>query len=309
MAIDPHYNNVSLLLPMTGVNNSVSFPDFSSVGNSISGYGNAKISTTESKWGGGSAYFDGSGDYLQASSALIPATGNWCIEFWVYLPLLPSSDLYCLFSQYSFSGNGRLTVGVRSSGSINIFLGGTGGFNLDISGSFYLSAQTWNHVVVQRDENVFTIWVNGEQAATATASPSIYTGLPLRIGQQNNGARSLAGYMNDFRLTLVARYSETFTPPSQLFSVELGYKYIKKLTGFLVEYTESLSGTVIVSGNGGADIVAILETTTKMLVTVVTPDATTGAWSALVPPGDYDIAYFADGAQPVCHGPYTVTAP
>ncbi|NKN34226.1 WD40 repeat domain-containing protein [Marichromatium bheemlicum] len=34
-----------------------------------------------------------------------------------------------------------------------------------------------------------------------------------------------------------------------------------------------------------------------------------GDWSAEVPPGTYDITYRSAGCQPVCHGPYTITAP
>lgn len=72
--------------------------------------------------------------------------------------------------------------------------------------------------------------------------------------------------------------------------------------------TGTLSGTVTVSGNGGADQVVIRSASNRQLVALATPDETTGDWSASVPPGDYDISYFAPNCQPICHGPYTVTA-
>jgi hypothetical protein len=41
-------------------------------------------------------------------------------------------------------------------------------------------------------------------------------------------------------------------------------------------------------------------------VTATTRADESGAWSAAVPPGQYDISYLADGRAPVAHGPYTV---
>lgn len=83
------------------------------------------------------------------------------------------------------------------------------------------------------------------------------------------------------------------------------HRYIAAAAGLAT--LPSLSGTVIVSGNGGADQVVIRDWSTRKLVATATPNPTTGAWSASVPEGDYDISYFAPDCQPVCHGPYTVT--
>jgi len=73
-----------------------------------------------------------------------------------------------------------------------------------------------------------------------------------------------------------------------------------------VSTAATLSGTVLVSGNGGADQVVIRKADTRELMAIEVPDPATGAWSALVPEGDYDISYFAPDCQPICHGPYTV---
>jgi len=70
----------------------------------------------------------------------------------------------------------------------------------------------------------------------------------------------------------------------------------------------NISGNCIVSGNGGAEQVVIRDANTRVTLGIVTPDEATGDWSASVPPGDYDITYFAPNCQPVCHGSYTVTA-
>lgn len=70
----------------------------------------------------------------------------------------------------------------------------------------------------------------------------------------------------------------------------------------------TLTGNVTTSAGVEADEVAIVRWRLKDLVTIVEPEPD-GDWTVSVPPGDYGIAYFAAGCQPVIHGPYTVTAP
>lgn len=69
----------------------------------------------------------------------------------------------------------------------------------------------------------------------------------------------------------------------------------------------SIAGNATKVGGGPVDQVVIRQWETRALVAIVTPDAV-GDWTAEVPPSDYDITYFATACQPICHGPYTVTA-
>jgi hypothetical protein len=83
---DPDFANVSLLLHMDGSNGSTTFPDSSSNGLTVTRYGNAQISTAQSKFGGASAYFDGAGDYLELpnpNTAIGAVAGDFTIECWV----------------------------------------------------------------------------------------------------------------------------------------------------------------------------------------------------------------------------------
>ena len=65
---DQYISSVTLLLHCDGANTSTVFTDKSLTANVVTAYGNAAISTTQSKFGGSSAYFDGSGDYLTTAS-------------------------------------------------------------------------------------------------------------------------------------------------------------------------------------------------------------------------------------------------
>jgi hypothetical protein len=66
---DPNYASVSLLLHMDGTNGSTVFTDLSPVPKVVTRFGDAQISTAQSKFGGSSAYFDGTGDYLTVASS------------------------------------------------------------------------------------------------------------------------------------------------------------------------------------------------------------------------------------------------
>ena len=82
---DPFYSAVSLLLPMDGTNGSTAFTDSGPNALTITAVGNTQISTTQSKYGGASGYFDGTGDYLSISpnTAIDLSSGDFTIEFWI----------------------------------------------------------------------------------------------------------------------------------------------------------------------------------------------------------------------------------
>lgn len=125
-----------------------------------------------------------------------------------------------------------------------------------------------------------------------------------RLGEYNN--LYFKGYLQDLRITKgIARYTTDFTPPPRLWTPE--HHSAKYLYPGALPTLKTLSGNCIVSGNGGAQQVVIRDAATRLLIATATP-ASNGDWSASVPPGDYDISYFAPNCQPICHGPYTVTA-
>jgi diaminopimelate decarboxylase len=81
---DPYYSDVVMLLRGNGANNSQSIID--EKGHSIDVYGNTCINTDTTKYGGGSIYFDGSGDYLVVppTDFYIGAGQDFTIDGWIY---------------------------------------------------------------------------------------------------------------------------------------------------------------------------------------------------------------------------------
>ncbi len=84
---DQYYNNVNLLLRLTGSNGSTTFVDNSSSPKTMTANGNAQISTAQTKFSGGSLYLDGNGDYLTTpnTTSLLLGTNDFTIECFLYL--------------------------------------------------------------------------------------------------------------------------------------------------------------------------------------------------------------------------------
>ena len=85
--VEPYFHNNSLLLHGDGTNGSTTFKDDSINNHTITAYGNAQISTTQSKFGGASMKFDGSGDYLAIADNddFELGSSDFTLEAWVYL--------------------------------------------------------------------------------------------------------------------------------------------------------------------------------------------------------------------------------
>lgn len=218
---DPYWNNVVLGCHF----NSGETPTFRDVatGKTITAYGNAVISTAQSKFGGASAYFDGSGDYLSiGDSTDFDLTGPFSIEFWVYVVAFDTSGAMFIHQQ---SG------GIE--GGFEFYCGTNGSVKFDLNPSVNavtapagtITIGSWIHLAVSWDGATYRIFKNGTIVGTAAlaTAPSNINGI-IRIGNWvTDSAYDLNGYIDDLRITKgVARYTVVFTPPADPFSEVLG---------------------------------------------------------------------------------------
>jgi hypothetical protein len=214
--IDPYFSNVSLLIKADGDNNSTVFTDSSNNNLAISRIGNTKISTTQSKYGGSSAYFDGGSGLFLADNNAFTFDGDFTIEAWVYMTNTAGArSIISHWSPSSFSfrvDNGKPYLAYKIGTATDVGIQGT---------STLVSANTWTHVAVTRSGSTIRFFVNGIQdASTFTASGGFANSTNVvSIGSFSNGVTldnlySLAGYIDDLRVTKgIARYTENFTPP------------------------------------------------------------------------------------------------
>lgn len=215
---DADFSSVKLLLHCDGTNGSTTFTDVK--GHTVTTHGNAQISTAQSKFGGASGLFDGSGDTLSlaAHSDWDISTGDWTIEGWIRVGALGCA----VVSRRSGSTSGWV-VQIHTDGSV-IFRASIGGTWSDFwmqTAASVISINTWHHVAWVRNGNTFYTFVDGVQKSTMTNSNAISneSSQPLRIGVANQLAEDYYnGYLDDIRITKgVARYTANFTPPTEAF--------------------------------------------------------------------------------------------
>ena len=218
---DPSFASVSLLLHGNGTNGSTTITDNSPSPKTVTAVGNAQISTTQSKLGGASLLFDGTGDRLTtpSNSAFAFGTADFTVEAWVR----ESSR-----GQYA----SLLEIGAHLSSGI-IFLTNGGSNASDrigvYAGSFIGSQVTgplneWNHIAYVRASGQLTCYVNGIGGTPVSLANNFTSTTTITIGSKNGGSDGggapvydFNGYIDDLRVTKgVARYTSNFSlPPGQ----------------------------------------------------------------------------------------------
>jgi hypothetical protein len=226
---DPYFEYTTLLLPGNGTNGAQNntFLDGSTNNFTITRNGNTTQGTfspfSQTGWGN---YFDGSGDYLTATAnaAYTLGTNNHTIECWFYLDGTQQSSstifAYASGSTNTATNSYYFTVG-NTSGALLIG-NGSGGWGVSISFTTP-SKNTWHHLAIVRNGNVFTLYIDGVSTGTpATYSANItsQSSFPFEIGGQVTGTGTLGstafkGYISNFRVVNgTAVYTGAFTPPT-----------------------------------------------------------------------------------------------
>lgn len=209
------YEDVSLYLKMNGANGSTTFYDSSLYGHTVTANGNAQISTAQSKFGGSSAAFDGSGDYLdsESSSQFAFGTGDFTVEFWLF-PTSSSVTYRCIVDTRSTVST-NTGVGIFQYG-LTLELYGNG---LKLSSAANaLTLNEWQHVVLARESGACQFYINGVASGSSATYSDDLTGQSVRMGVNKNGNNPYTGYIDSLRITKgIARYTANFTPPQREF--------------------------------------------------------------------------------------------
>jgi hypothetical protein len=208
---DPYWSSVVLLMHMNGADASTTFTD--EKGHTVTANGNAQIDTAQSKFGGSSALFDGSGDYLSLATSTDWSfgTGDFTIELWVRA----SSTGYA-----GLVGTNNDISGIHPI----LYLWNTGvlawyyNANVRITGTTNIVGAGFVHVAVCRSGTSTKLFVNGTQEGSTYSDSNNYSNTGLWIGAKPWATQYLNGHIDELRITKgVARYTSNFTAPSAAF--------------------------------------------------------------------------------------------
>ena len=135
---------------MNGLNSSATFDDYGPDDVTITRVG-ALIKTDQFKFGGSSAYFNGSSQLIKTatSSNFTLGTGDFTIEFW-YRPddLSTSTDggWRTLIATNNYSASGSFAV-YQKGAELYVYRGTGAGSSLIMSDTSVFSAGTWANIV------------------------------------------------------------------------------------------------------------------------------------------------------------------
>lgn len=208
--------------------------------------GDAQVDTAESVGGGSSLLLDGATDFLTVTNdGTLNTTGDWTVECW----FKPVPNFYDMSIAYA----GKLTadsaawpragwtlvVDGRGAGSDRIRFytfydpsvpGATqSGEVLDYGLTFLTDGGTydfdWNHVAICGSGSSIFLYLNGVLEATATSQAYAdlqafedTTNKNLLIGRSEIDvptSNDFEGWIDEFRISNVRRYTTTFTPPTR----------------------------------------------------------------------------------------------
>ena len=214
-----------LLLHCNGIDGSTTFTDSSAYGKTVTANGNAQIDTAQKKFGTASGLFDGSGDYLSIADSddWNFGTSDFTIDFWVRLNSFQGvngaifgqgTDGSNLVQFYYDSTNNRWFFAVAESGTSEI----------QLLGSDTISLNTWYHIAIVRNGDVWKLYRDGTELATQSKSYTYpnYTSTFV-IGARNWGTidRFFDGWIDEFRVSKgIARWTSSFTPPTSEYTAE-----------------------------------------------------------------------------------------
>jgi hypothetical protein len=185
--------------------------------------GNAQISTAQSKFGGSSALFDGSGDYIDFSNVSSLASSDFTIEMWARFTAVPwGQEGGYVMLMSGLPEPYVLITRVGAGSQVELQWGGNGYAGFTKSG-VNLSIDTWYHIAATRQSGVQKMFFNGTELTTFTNysgftnSGRTGEGRGSRIGMFGDTRGSMAGYLDEYRISNIARYTGDYTPPTAPF--------------------------------------------------------------------------------------------
>ena len=215
---DAYDTYTKLLMHFDGADESQTFYDEYS--HAMTANGHVKIDNAQSKFGGTSAYFDGTTDFISTphSDDWNATTGDFTIDFWIRPSNISANPIFV--GQSGAQNDTNWLTYCYSNGRVGV--GRTGVNEITTAADIINTSGNWYHIAYVRihSTSTTTIYVNGVCRASNTTEVWNDSSLSLCIGAYANGATCYGGYMDELRISKgIARYTGNtvgttyFSPP------------------------------------------------------------------------------------------------
>ena len=226
---DEFYFTTAALLPFDGADGSTTITNHAFQPQPVTVFGNARLSTTESKAGGSSLYLDGTGDYLTMpihsqrinSGGGAFLTSDFTISTWIKTA---KADTVIVSS---YEGSTGWELRIQADGKVAMRL--LPSLTNIVVGTGSVTDNAWHHVEVVRSSSTnMHIFVDGVLQTTAAIAAATLvhnqaTLASICIGAYNYSrgapdiARDFSGYMDGLLINIKTAYhSANFTPAAAL---------------------------------------------------------------------------------------------
>jgi len=212
-----------------GADNSTTFTDVT--GKTVTPSGNAKLSTTQVKFGTTAAYFDGTGDFITIPNSVDFdfGAGDFTIEMWAFPTvatgyhtlITKSPSTYHPFGVY-MTPTRQLEVLCSKNGTAwDVFL---------LSATNVFTLNVWNHVSVVRTNGFVKGYINGVEVVSGALTGSLMTNSSNVTVGNEDASYGFAGYLDDIVVIKgAALRTAAFTTPAAAFTTFFDSQY----TGYM----------------------------------------------------------------------------
>lgn len=180
------------------------------------------VSTSQSKFGESSLYFNGNASFEIENPTLIPQTGDFTIDWWEYKLSAPSNDGVFFYPLPNAEDTGLgLLIGLDQPPNVLLYLS-TDGLDWNIFRGVNmgtLNLNQWTHRAIVRYKGNILIFENGIKISELLLDRllEIKSGNVARIGTYTT--TPMNGYIEEFRISNIARWTENFTPPTEPYDI------------------------------------------------------------------------------------------
>lgn len=220
--------NTVLLMHFDGASGSTTITDNTAL-NTATVEGGAALSVAQSKFGGSSLSLLASptAGVVVPDNASLHLSGDLTIEMFIYLTGT-ASDCVIFEKSNGLSQSARCFIEIVANRLYFKPLGvADDGGSWPLQSVATMTLNNWMHIAVVHHQNVWTGYVNGQPGDLTVADASDLSTITgsMVIGNESSdshGDNSLAlpGFIDELRISNIARYTAAFTPPFQQFVVD-----------------------------------------------------------------------------------------